>query len=228
MQIGSLVVVVTGAAADVGRALALGFAADGARVIAVDADRAGLAEVAYASGSRVLAIAADVRQDGDVENVVTIARDRFQRIDVLITTPALVNYGDLLARPLPDWSRVIEVNLVGAARCVRAVLPGMLESGHGRVLLLASEEAESGTRGASAYAAASAGLVALARTLGKEADRDYSPDVLINALLIGATARGERADHALPETVYPEVRRLVTLPAAGPTGRLFRLGEGER
>jgi NAD(P)-dependent dehydrogenase (short-subunit alcohol dehydrogenase family) len=228
MPIAGRVVVVTGAATDVGRALALGFAADGAHVIATDADRAALAEVGFAAGGRLLAISADARRDDEVDNVLKIALDRYGHIDALITTPPLLNYGDLLARPLPDWQRVIEVNLIGAARYARAVLHGMLGRGQGRVVMVVSEEAESCTRGASAYAAANAGLIALVKTLGKEVDRVYSPDVLVNALLVGATARGESVARRAPEAAYPDARRLVTLPAAGPTGRLFRLVEEGR
>lgn len=223
-DVAGLVIIVTGAAVDVGRALALGFAEAGAQVIAIDADRAGLADLGFASQGRVLAITADVQRDDDVANVVKIALDRHGRIDALITTPADVNYGDLLARPAADWSRAVAATLTGAARCIRAVLPNMLERGHGRVVVVASAEAEECTRGASAYAAANAGLIALARTLAKEIDRGYSPDVLINALLVGPSEPGDRAARRQPEAAYPRAHRLITYPAAGPSGRLFAEG----
>jgi 3-oxoacyl-[acyl-carrier protein] reductase len=228
MNLHGKVVLVTGASRGIGRALARGFAADGADVVAFARSEQELHETIASAPERFLAVVGDVTSKADVDKLVATAQHHFGRIDVLINNAGLANKGALLARPFADWADVIRVNLIGLTLCTHRVLPGMLACGYGRVINLASRLAESPLPGTSAYAASKAGVVSLTRALAVEVGPPHHPDILINALIPGETNTAMYRQIGLdesgikePEAVYPHTRFLVTLPAGGPHGRVF-------
>jgi 2-hydroxycyclohexanecarboxyl-CoA dehydrogenase len=221
VNVADAVILITGAASGIGRALALGFAADGARVVAVDRDEDGLRSLSAETGGAIATAMGDVRHDSAVARVVQEAHERFGSIDVLINNAGIGIRGGFLERPFADWQAVIDVNLTGLARCAYYVLPGMLERGHGRLINVASRAAERGGGGLAAYGASKAGVVALTRALSLEVSRERYPDVLVNALIPGPTRSGMMPEGQDPALVYPHARFLVGLPPGGPHGRVF-------
>src|SRR5687767_15523531 len=115
-------VVVTGAASGIGRALALGFAADGARVIAADINAAGLLEL---SGDAITTVVADVSRDPDVRQLMATALKDTGRIDVLFNNAGLG--GSRRIKQIDDdmFERYIQVHLFGAFYGTRAAMPAM-------------------------------------------------------------------------------------------------------
>lgn len=113
------------------------------------------------------------------------------RVDALIANAAVRPSGTHLLDQTPDvLQSCIDVNLVAPLLILRALMPSMIQHGHGRVILIGSRAAFRRARGEAAYAASKAGLVALVDSLSREVDR---PDVTVNAICPGrfSTASGE-------------------------------------
>ena len=136
---GSRTVFVTGASAGFGEAIARRFAADGARVI-VSARRSDrIAELAKELGSAILPLALDVRDRAAVADAVSGLPPEFAAIDVLVNNAGLaLGLEPAYEASLDDWDAMIDTNCKGLAYCTRAVLPGMVERGHGHVINLGS------------------------------------------------------------------------------------------
>jgi NAD(P)-dependent dehydrogenase (short-subunit alcohol dehydrogenase family) len=210
-------VVITGAASGIGRALALGFARDGAHVIATDVNEAGLREIASAN---IATLAVDVSRDADVKRMVAFATEQTGRLDVLFNNAGLGG-----ARPIEQieddmFERYIRVHLFGAYYGLRAALPMMRTQGFGRVINTLSRHAGQRARGFSAYASAKAGMLALTRVAAAEV---LGVDILVNGMIPGPTRSGMMKGDNLqePEAVYPGALWLATLPAGGPNGKVF-------
>jgi NAD(P)-dependent dehydrogenase (short-subunit alcohol dehydrogenase family) len=167
--------IVTGASRGLGSAIALAFAREGAS-LALCARGAGELETVAAAarqrgGAEVLAVAGDVGAAADRERLVSLALDRFGRVDVLVN-----NASALGPTPLPllvdiepaAFAEVVRVNLEAPFRLTRAVLGGMLLRGSGLVVNLSSDAAVNGYPGWGAYSAAKAGLDALTRVWAAE------------------------------------------------------------
>jgi len=224
MSLAGKVILVTGASRGIGRALAHGFVADGADVVAFDLQETSSPD----DTAHFLAVVGDVTSEADVDCVVAAAHQRFGHIDVLVNNAGIAGTGELLARPFKAWAAVIQVNLLGVALCTHRVLPGMLARGYGRVINVASRAAEFPRAEESAYSASKAGVISFTRALAAEVGPPKYPDILINALIPGPTntAMTQQAGYHPsrlqdPEAVYPHTRFLVTLPAGGPHGRVF-------
>jgi NAD(P)-dependent dehydrogenase (short-subunit alcohol dehydrogenase family) len=228
MNLEGKVVLVTGASQGIGRALARGFAADGAKVVIFARSAQELQETTQGDTEHFLAVVGDVAAEADVDRVVDAAHQRFGRVDALVNNAGIADRGELLAQPFRAWAEVIRVNLIGLALCIHRVLPGMLARGHGRVINVVSRVAEFAFPALSAYSASKAGVISFTRALAAEVGPPKHPDILINALIPGLTNTAMYHQVALdpaglqePEAVYPHTRFLVTLSAGGAHGRVF-------
>jgi NAD(P)-dependent dehydrogenase (short-subunit alcohol dehydrogenase family) len=125
------VAIITGASQGLGRALALAYAEEGARVVMNSRSEESLrpvAEEAVSSGAEVLAIAADVSQSADVERLVGAATQRFGQVDVLVNNAGLLGPRVAIERyPEDEWRRVLDANLTGPFLVSKAVIPHMPE-----------------------------------------------------------------------------------------------------
>jgi 2-dehydro-3-deoxy-L-rhamnonate dehydrogenase (NAD+) len=165
-----LVAVVTGGASGIGKAVADRFASDGATVHVLD--------LAAADGP--LTHQVDVAD----EIAVRSALATIGRVDVAVNVAGM-HGGYAPSWDVPDgrFERVLAVNLAGAYYVCRAVLPGMVERGWGRIVNVSSISARDGVAGSSAYAASKAGLVGLTRAIAKEV---ATTGVLVNCIAPGA------------------------------------------
>jgi len=222
------VALITGASGGIGWEVALGFADAGADLILV-ARRAHLlarlAQAIQAKGRRALLVVADVAVERAVKRVVDQAFAAFPRIDILVNNAGMV----LPEKPthetlLAEWDRLLAVNLRGPFMLCRLIVPQMIEAGYGRIINVTSSYKEEPHYGA--YSVSKAALYALTRVTAKEL---RGTGILVNALDPGwirseMSPDGGRA----PETVVPTAIRLASLPARGPSGREFVVGEGDR
>jgi NAD(P)-dependent dehydrogenase (short-subunit alcohol dehydrogenase family) len=133
-------VLVTGAGGGLGRAIALRFAAEGARIVALDRDARGLASLqteVIGRGSECLAVTGDVTDAADCAAAVTAAIQHFGSLDVLVNNAGISHRSAFAATGLDVIRRVMEVNFFGAVNCTRAALPHLLEA-HGQLIAISS------------------------------------------------------------------------------------------
>jgi NAD(P)-dependent dehydrogenase (short-subunit alcohol dehydrogenase family) len=184
------VALITGAAGGLGRAFALAFAAAGARVVLADRNANGASAVAAevaAKGGQALAVAADVTSADSTAALAGQAADWGGGIDILINNAAI--YAGLERRPFweldeAEWDRVLDVNLKGAWLCAKAVFPAMRRRGRGKMINVASATVFSGSPLWAHYVASKGGVIALTRTMAREAG-DHG--ITVNALAPGFT-----------------------------------------
>ena len=182
------VALITGGASGIGRAVALRLAKAGADVVIASLTRERVhllphelkyfppaeeltetqAAIEATTGVRCLALAGDVSDPGDVAHFVKAALEVFGQIDILVNSAATSCVHPMLGHAPDTWARVIEVNLIGAFRCIQAVLPHLIENGWGRIINIGSTAATTGFAGYSAYCASKHGLLGLTRSLAVE------------------------------------------------------------
>ncbi|MCP4647158.1 MAG: SDR family NAD(P)-dependent oxidoreductase, partial [bacterium] len=147
------VCIITGASRGIGKAIAEGFAREGADVVVAartveqkDERLPGTiyttAKLVEEAGRRALPVKVDVSSEEDVEEMVKKTIDEFGRVDVMVHNAAVAYWKKLWEIPVKVWDRVISVNLRGAFLCARAVIPHMIEQKSGSIINLSSPGAE--------------------------------------------------------------------------------------
>ena len=167
-------VVVTGGGGGIGGALCREFAAEGARVAVLDRAAGPAQEVADAlisSGAQALAVTCDITERPSVDAAVDQVVSELGPIDVLVNNAGWDLFVPFLDTTPEDWSKLIDINLVGALNMHHAVLPAMVERGVGRVVNISSDAGRVGSSGEAVYAACKAGLIAFSKTLAREHSR---------------------------------------------------------
>jgi len=172
---------VTGAAQGIGEAIARRLADNGARVAVNDIERRPeLGALAEEIGGIVAP--ADVSHREGVQAMVAEVTALAGPIEILVANAAYMAMAPLTEHDAKDWWRVLDTNLTGTFNLTQAVLPGMRELGRGRIVIMASYWGLCGWPNATAYGASKAGLVALAKTLGRE----LAPEnIVVNAVAPG-------------------------------------------
>jgi NAD(P)-dependent dehydrogenase (short-subunit alcohol dehydrogenase family) len=157
------IAVVTGGAQGIGRAVAERFIASGARVVLWDRDQALVEQTAQAIGATGTAI--------DVTDAAAVAAavEAQGQIDIFINNAGIAGPSvKTWDYPIDTWRQVIELDLNAVYYCCRAVVPGMIARGYGRIVNVSSIAGKEGNPNASAYSAAKSGVIALTKSLGKE------------------------------------------------------------
>ncbi len=179
--------IVTGAGGGIGRAIAVRLAAAGVPVGCLDLDPVtarATADAVIAAGGRALAHVCDITDAGQVDRAVQACEQALGHTVILVNCA-----GWDQARPFLDtdpafWARVIDINYVGALHLHRAVLPGMVARGDGRVVNIASDAGRVGSSGESVYAGCKAALIAFGKTVAREL---ATKGVRVNAVAPGPT-----------------------------------------
>jgi NAD(P)-dependent dehydrogenase (short-subunit alcohol dehydrogenase family) len=186
-------VIVTGGGGGIGGAIARAFAADGAGVVVGDVGDAAakVADAIRGAGGRAVGTVADVTRTDDMAALVALAVREHGRLDVLVTCAGLGLSGLLTEQTEADWLRVVEVNLSGTYRAIRAALPVMMAQRSGRIVTIASVLGKFGGFGyVSAYVASKHGVVGLTRALAAEMGSQGFPAITVNAVCPGYTRAG--------------------------------------
>jgi 3-oxoacyl-[acyl-carrier protein] reductase len=198
------VAIVTGAGRGIGRAIAERFASDGAAVAVADLDDAAARDTASAieaAGGSAFAVHADVTRPDDVAALAVAATDRFGAIDILVNNAGILRSTRAADVSPDEWHLVIDANLTGSFLCAQAAYPSLRDSGHGRIVNLASMAGRAtSTLGGVHYTTAKAGVLGLTRHLAREWARDgitvnaISPGIVDTPMARGATDAARMAD----------------------------------
>ena len=228
------VALVTGAARNIGRAIALDLADGGARVVVTAlADKQGLdetvAEIA-ARGGEAIAVLADVTDEAAVAALVKSTLDRFGRLDVLVNNAAVRGETPLGDMALAEWRRVVSACLEGPFLCARAALPSLQASGAGAIINIGGLTGYTGARNRVHVVSAKAGLDGMTKALAHELADDGITVNLVSPGLID-TVRGKhnptnpdhhkRHDTLLGRRGRPEEVSAMVRHLAGPNGRFI-------
>ncbi|MGP4022026.1 SDR family NAD(P)-dependent oxidoreductase [Actinomadura sp. 3N407] len=194
------VALITGAGGGLGTAIARRLAAGGHLVALNDHPDRDVAGLAAELGG--VTAPADVSDHEAVETMVAgVERQTGEQTGILVAGAAYMTMAPFAEHDLDDWWRIIDVNLGGTFACAQAVLPGMVERGGGRMVLISSEWGLIGWPDATAYSASKAGMIALTKSLGRElgplgiAVNAIAPSVIDTAQLeVDAKAAGVTVD----------------------------------
>jgi NAD(P)-dependent dehydrogenase (short-subunit alcohol dehydrogenase family) len=218
------VALVTGASSGIGRASALAFAREGAKVVVADVVEEGGEETARLiknAGGEALFVKTDVAKAAEVEALVNRAVQTFGRLDCAFNNAGIEG----AAAMIPDygeeaWDRVININLKGVWLCMKYEIPQMLKTGGGAIVNTASTAGLVGYRGGSAYVASKHGVVGLTKTAALEYAK---AGVRVNAVCPGAIdtpmmgrITGHRAERAA---------RMASSEPVGRMGQPAEIGE---
>jgi meso-butanediol dehydrogenase/(S,S)-butanediol dehydrogenase/diacetyl reductase len=201
------VVIITGAAAGIGKACVRRFLQAGERVVAVDLTATSLERLAHDSGvdgTRLLTVVADVASESACREFAARALEVFGRIDVLVANAGVQTGGELSAATDHDWERIIGVNLKGVAYSCTAVLPALQAAGGGAIVMVSSINAVIGAQAMAVYDASKAGVLGLMRSLAIEQGRN---GIRVNAICPGATVTDYHERRAAERGMSPRELR---------------------
>ena len=162
------VAVVTGGARGIGLACAAKIVAGGGRVALWDRDLPRARQSAKELKDAV-AIEVDVTSDISIDKALAATEQQLAPIDILVASAGITGPNTTVVQyPVDAWRQVIDINLTGVFLCNRALAPGMVKRGWGRIVNIASVAGKEGNPNASAYSASKAGVIGLTKSLGKE------------------------------------------------------------
>jgi len=188
---------ITGGAGTLGMAMARRFVQEGCNVVVCDTNQeaidAACGELA-AMGGQALGARADVTSKDEVGAAVQKAVERWKKVDILVNNAGFARDRYLTKMAEEDWHAVLDVTLLGAFHCSRAVLPLMMENRFGRVINIASR-AHLGNPGQTNYSAAKAGLIGFTRSLALESGKFGITANAVAPGVISTPRMQQRADY---------------------------------
>jgi NAD(P)-dependent dehydrogenase (short-subunit alcohol dehydrogenase family) len=162
------VAIVTGGGRGIGGAIVETLAAEGATIAIVDRDNVDRAEALAAKLGDAAAFRADVSVAEDVRAMVAAVTERFGRVDVLVNNAGTLSRKPILEDSFEDWDRVLKTNLYGCYNCARAVAPGMVARGFGRIINLSSIHGRVAKAGMGSYCTSKAAIDMFTKQLAVE------------------------------------------------------------
>eukprot|EP00935_MAST-01C_sp_MAST-1C-sp1_P001573 g1573.t1 len=193
LGLGNKSVVVTGAGSNIGRAISLVFGHCGSKVAILDLDDDAAKEVAQELSSSddcpaALGLGTDVTDSKQVEGALAQIVAAHGGIDIWINNAGWVRDRMFLEQPREEMEKTLSVNLWGNINCVQAVLPKMVEQGHGSIVTIASDAGRVGEYKEAVYSACKAGVIAFSKALARE----YGPKgIRMNVICPGMTLPGD-------------------------------------
>jgi 3-oxoacyl-[acyl-carrier protein] reductase len=163
--------IVTGAAQGIGKTIALQLAGQGADVVVTDINREGLALVVAeieALGRRALAIAMDVSNLAQCEDMVKETVQEMGRIDILVNNAGITRDTLLLRMKEEQWDQVMQVNVKGTFNCTKAAIRTMFKQKYGRIIQISSVTGAMGNPGQANYSASKAAVIGFAKAVARE------------------------------------------------------------
>jgi 3-oxoacyl-[acyl-carrier protein] reductase len=206
MKLKGKVAVVTGAAQGIGRAIALGFGREGAKVVVADlqADKAqSVSAELQAAGAEAHGVEVNVASEASVRRLAEETFNRFGRIDILVNDAGIYLRSSVVDMTEEDWDRTIHVNLGGNFLCSRAFVPAMRAQKSGRIMSIASSIAHNGAKQFAHYAASKAAIIGFVKALAREVGPD---GITVNAICPGSSNTEMPRRHRSEEEVMARLR----------------------
>lgn len=220
MRLNQKSAIVTGGAGGIGRATALAFAREGARVVVVDIDGQAAQQVAdeiAAAGGEAVAVRADVSSDSDIADVVATAVDRFGGVDIVFNNAGIIRRADAVETTVEEWDRVFAVNVRSIFLMCKHVVPVMAAAGGGSIINTGSGWGLKGGGRALSYCASKGAVVNMTRALAI----DHGPQgIRVNSVNPGDTDTGMLREEA--RQLSEETGAFLAEAADRPLGRMGR------
>ena len=195
MSFSGKTVLITGASEGIGRACAIEFAQKGADLILIDInyEKLGILKKRIEEYKRdVLIFECDVSDEERVNEVIKESLSHFGKIDVLVNNAAVWRcWNSFVDTSVEEWKRFFDINVMGVVYMTKAVLPGMLENGWGRVINIASVAGVYGNANMVHYSATKGAVISMTKALAKEVT---DKGVLVNAVSPGSVSDGNNPD----------------------------------
>jgi 3-oxoacyl-[acyl-carrier protein] reductase len=191
------VALVTGSAKGIGRQIAMDMAREGAKVILCDiSQQAGEATLAAitANGGKALFVLTDVSKQDDLKQAANIARETFGCIDIVVANASITSRRSFLDLTVEEWERTIKINLTGTFLTIKTIIPQMVAQGHGKIIVISSASAITGSGGGAHYATTKGGQNSMVRNLA----RVFGPDGITANAIAPRTIETEILDELYP------------------------------
>jgi 3-oxoacyl-[acyl-carrier protein] reductase len=202
------VAIVTGAGQGIGRALALGLAREGAKVVVAEINEKNALAVQreiQATGGTAFASPTDVSNEASVQAMVADSLRQFGSVDILINNAGIFPVSSVEDMQEEEWDRVIGTNLIGAFLCSRAVVGIFLQQGSGRIISITSGRAFQGAKNAAHYASSKAGIIGFSKSLALE----LGPrQITVNVICPGITDTAQPRGHQSEEQIYAQAQKI--------------------
>ena len=209
------VAVVTGAASGIGRAAAERIVAEGGSVVACDRDEAQLTWAA--DNDRIATVTGDVTDVATNERAVSVAIERFGRVDAIVLNAGIAMSGDLLTMPIEQFDRVIDVNVRAVVLGMRAAIPDMRRAGGGAIVVTASTSGIGGDPNMWPYNTSKGAVINLVRATAIDLAAD---NIRVNAVCPGPTETGMTIGIRHVPEIYDGLRRHIPMQRWGKPSEL--------
>lgn len=204
MKLKDKVALVTGSSRGVGRAVAIAYGQEGARVIVnyTSNEKAAQEVVSaiQAAGSEAIAVKADVAQKAEVDSLFAAGMEKFGRLDILVNNAGFTRPAMMVKMTEDQWDQVVDIHLKGAFLCAQAAANAMKDQNSGKIINVMSVAGLVGTVGQINYSAAKGGILSMTKSIARELAR-YNICANVISLGIVATDMTEkiRSDEKLKE-----------------------------
>jgi meso-butanediol dehydrogenase/(S,S)-butanediol dehydrogenase/diacetyl reductase len=176
-------VLVTGGAAGMGRAIAEAFLGEGAKIVIADIneERVGTTAEELGSGGEVTSFGVDVTDEAQVDEMIRRGDEALGGIDILVNNAGVITMDKITDVSEKDWDFVMDVNAKGVFLSVKAVIPGMLERGGGKIVNIASQAGKRGYKLFAHYCASKAAVIVFSKGVALE----VAPTIRVNCVCPG-------------------------------------------
>lgn len=210
MKLTHNVVVLTGAGSGIGRATAILFAKEGAKIVVVDLDPEGgqeTVEMITRDGGGAIFVLTDITKAADVQCMVRMTLKTYHRLDILVNIAGIFTTGTVMDVTETDWHRILQVNLDGTFLCMKYCLPEMINAGKGVVVNVSSEAGLVGIKNQVAYNVSKGAVIALTKSTALDV-ADHN--IRVNCLCPGRTLT-PLVENVIRESQDPkETRRVLS------------------